>query len=718
MESPDFEPKAVEKSSKACSGICMWVRAMYKYYHVAKEVEPKKQRLAEAQATLDKTLAELEAAKERLKAVEDRIETLEKKFNETQARKEQLAKDVEQCRARLARSLKLIGGLGGEKDRWAETVARLNVDYENLIGDALVSSSTIAYLGPFTSDFRAKLVNMWQSELEGRQLPHTKGCDVHITLADPVQVRAWNIAGLPSDRHSVENGIIMAKARRWPLLIDPQGQANRYIKNMGKDKALAMNGMDVVRENDKKFLQNLENGVRFGKWILLENIGEKLDAALEPLLLQQKFKQGGAEMIKLGDSIIPYNDSFRFFMTTKLPNPHYPPEVAVKVSLLNFTITPKGLEDQMLGVFVVNELPELEERKNTLTLSMAAMKKELQDLENKILFLLSNSEGNILDDEVLIDTLAQSKTKSVDITAKVEEAEVTEKEIDNLREKYRPVAYRASILYFCITDLSNVDPMYQYSLQWFRGLFENGIRDSEKAEEVEQRISNLNSYFTYLMYRNVCRSLFERHKLLFSFLMTIRIMQGDDLVDAEEWRYLISGQTNHKPEEAPRPSGITWLNERIWGELLTLNTLPAFKGLLEDFKTNVSAYQRIFDSSQAELEQLPTKWSGATMLQHMCLLRALRPDVITLSIQEFVTENLGKRFIEPPPFDLSSCFADSNVTTPLIFVLSTGSDPTRAFYTFADTVGMRSKVNAISLGQGQGAIAAALITEAQQTGQW
>jgi dynein heavy chain len=73
-----------------------------------------------------------------------------------------------------------------------------------------------------------------------------------------------------------------------------------------------------------------------------------LDAALEPILLQQKFKQGGTEMIRLGDAIVPYNDGFRFFMTTKLPNPHYPPEVAVKVSLLNFTITPSGLEDQML----------------------------------------------------------------------------------------------------------------------------------------------------------------------------------------------------------------------------------------------------------------------------------------------------------------------------------------------------------------------------------
>ena len=75
-----------------------------------------------------------------------------------------------------------------------------------------------------------------------------------------------------------------------------------------------------------------------------------MDAALEPLLLQQKFKQGGTEMIKIGDSTIPWNDSFRFFMTTKLTNPHYAPEVCVKVSLINFAITFVGLEDQLLGM--------------------------------------------------------------------------------------------------------------------------------------------------------------------------------------------------------------------------------------------------------------------------------------------------------------------------------------------------------------------------------
>ena len=93
----------------------------------------------------------------------------------------------------------------------------------------------------------------------------------------------------------------------------------------------------------------MENGVQFGRWVLLENILETLDAALEPILLQQKFKQGGTEMMKIGDNTIAYNDLFRFFMTTKLSNPHYSPEVQVKVSLLNFTITLPGLEEQLLG---------------------------------------------------------------------------------------------------------------------------------------------------------------------------------------------------------------------------------------------------------------------------------------------------------------------------------------------------------------------------------
>lgn len=182
--------------------------------------------------------------------------------------------------------------------------------------------------------------------------------------------------------------------------------------------------------------------------------------------------------------------------------------------------------------------------------------------------------------------------------------------------------------------------------------------------------------------------------------------------------FLISGQNPTKAPDVPKPPDAGWVDDRIWAELKALSTLPAFHGILDDFSTNIASYRKIFDAGEAQKEKVPNKWRDMTRLQHMCLLRVLRPDVITLAIQDFVTEELGKKFIEPPPFDLAACFADSSVITPLIFVLSTGSDPTRHFYTFADSAGMRSKVNAISLGQGQGKIAAALIEEAQQTGQW
>jgi dynein heavy chain len=103
----------------------------------------------------------------------------------------------------------------------------------------------------------------------------------------------------------------------------------------------------------------LELAIQFGKWVLLENVGEELDPALEPILLQQKVKSGSGYVIKLGDKSISYNETFKFFLTTTLPNPHYSPETQVKISLLNFAITQFGLEEQMLNQLIKLEFPDL-----------------------------------------------------------------------------------------------------------------------------------------------------------------------------------------------------------------------------------------------------------------------------------------------------------------------------------------------------------------------
>lgn len=72
----------------------------------------------------------------------------------------------------------------------------------------------------------------WVRKLDENKVPRTGEPTLVATLSDPVKVRSWQIAGLPKDNLSTENGVIVKYSRRWPLFIDPQGQANRWVKNM------------------------------------------------------------------------------------------------------------------------------------------------------------------------------------------------------------------------------------------------------------------------------------------------------------------------------------------------------------------------------------------------------------------------------------------------------------------------------------------------------
>ena len=123
--------------------------------------------------------------------------------------------------------------------------------------------------------------------LEELSVPHMEGCNITKTLADPVAIRTWTICGLPQDASSVENGIIMSKARRFPLLIDPQGQANRFIKqSRAKDQIKTVKASDST----KKIQQTLEMAIRLGQPVLLENVLEALDPFLDPVLANQTYK--------------------------------------------------------------------------------------------------------------------------------------------------------------------------------------------------------------------------------------------------------------------------------------------------------------------------------------------------------------------------------------------------------------------------------------------
>lgn len=709
IDDPKFVREYLVTVSEIAANLADWVIAMNKFYHVNLIVKPKQFALEKATKEKNIVMAELAVKQRELKEVMDKVQLLEDDLNITKQKKEDLENQVDDCTQKLDRATKLIGGLGGEKKRWSETAADLKIVYTNLTGDVLISSGMIAYLGAFTSAYRQELTTDWVKNCLEKEIPSSGKFNINSVLGDPVAVRNWNIFGLPSDQFSIENGIITSKARRWPLYIDPQGQANKWIRNMEKERKI-----DIIKFTDANYMRTLETAIQFGKPILLENVGEDLDPSIEPLLQKQIFKKGASWNIRFGDSTIEYSLDFKFYITTKLRNPHYLPETSTKVTLLNFMITYEGLSDQLLGILVAKEKPDLEMEKEKLVINGAKNKNKLEEIEDQILKTLQNSE-NILADSKGVKVLSDAKILSDKIQKEQAIAEETEKDIDEARLEYKPVAMRTSGLFFCISDLASIDPMYQYSLAFFIFLFTSAIQNSEQSEDIEERLKFLNDEFLISLYRNICRSLFEKDKLIFSFLLKAKLMEMENELDMEEWRFFLTGgiSLGEKLPDCPAP----WLEEKSWGEMTRMDKLPAFKGFLNDFSSHVDEFYKLYESPNPQDFEIPGGWNEKlTPFNRMIVIRCIRPDKVIPCIYRFVKENLGEEFTDPPPFDLKSIYNDSTATTPLIFVLSPGSDPMNSLQNFATL--KKKQLTAVSLGQGQGPIAQRHIKEGVANGHW
>ena len=392
------------------------------------------------------------------------------------------------------------------------------------------------------------------------------------------------------------------------------------------------------------------------------------------------------------------------------------------MTIINFTVTMKGLEDQLLGDVVRKERPDLEEQKDRLVVSISNDKRQLNDLEDKILKLLKESEGNILDDEVLINTLNNSKLTSGMIQGRVKEAEDTERSINETREFYRPAATRGSILYFVVADLALIGPMYQYSLSFFNRMFNYCIDASEKHEDVETRLGILSTFVTNFMFNNVQRGLFEEHKLLFAFLMCSAIRRAGGSIAADAWNFLLRGAVGGGAARTPNP-GPGWLSDESWDGFFFMDgNVAGMEGIVESLTVQAAAWKEYALLEEPHESPLPEGWEEKlpNPFHKLLIIKLLREEKMVFAITEYVRGEMGTEFTEPAPWRLEDVYPDTNCRTPVIFILSTGADPTAMLQRFAQKMGWTpgEKLHMISLGQGQGRIAEMMVQQAAGKGDW
>jgi dynein heavy chain len=658
-----------------------------------------------------------------------------------------------------------------------------------------------------TQDYRTNLLNDWISYFKEKfNMNVGDNFDLSKKVLKQHVLRKWISEKLPDDQYSIENAIFLKYSLKWPLIIDPQNQVVSWIREMEGAS------LKQCKSEDPLLFRTLEQAIRLGQAVLIENVGESLDPLLDPILYKQILIRGAQKIIKLGDVEVEYNESFRLYLVTSLANPHYLPSTFIKVNVINFTITFKCLFEQFLSLVVLKERPELEKERTNLLDSISKDFATLRELEDKSLNLLSQSEttiqsddssslnaNSILDDQNLIDVLKQSKKTSSDIANRLKRNEETEKNLNLARQRYSAIAIRASILYFSVQNLASLNVMYQFSLSWFYNVFQSCLggvnnNDSETAKDENESPStalfgNLNvnekasskslsssmrndsqSNFignekknmndvqfkeyidsilfslTHTVFKVVSWSLFAEHQLIFTFSICVNILRHKEnstnqKVSKKEYNFFLNSTllVDLQHESLSQKIKLNYLDleflndlfiaDKTFRQILLLqDILPEkFKMLCHNFKQYKDTLWINFMNSPDPYEFMSNQenfiyfnFADLTKFQKLMLIKLIRSDALILSISHFINDILGSKFLDTGVPTLNELYNQSLASTPIIFILSPGSDPTNQLIRFAKELrGSSLHLDIVSLGQGQGPRAEELIAKSLMLkGKW
>jgi len=520
---------------------------------------------------------------------------------------------------------------------------------------------------------------------------------------------------------SIQNGILVTQASRWPLLIDPQGQALSWLK---KREAANFPVWGTTTLSNPKLRDQLEFCMENGSPLLVEGVVKELDPMLDPVLEKNVVSRGRSFYIVLGDKQVSMDPNFRVYFITKLSNPLFSPELSAKTTIIDFSVTQKGLEDQLLSRVIQTEQKSLEDQRQKLIEEVNANTISLQSLDKQLLERLSASSGNLLDDVALIGVLADTKTKAQEVKEKIEASVTTEAMINKRREHYRPVATRGSVLYFVIVSMAAVNCMYQSSLAQFLQWFDLSLAEAEKANLVQKRVEILMKHLTYEVYININRGLFEVDKLTFKLMVTMKILVTESegsAIDEKATRILLRGGAGLNLNDIPKKP-FEWLQQTSWMNILSLNyNIDFFSDLKSSVETNEAEWRKWYEAEAPESAEIPRledrlQSHPAGSFMRFLIVRSFRDDRTRLAANAFIGSVLGERFIEPAPASFEEIHRVSDNKTPVILLLTPGADPTSQLEELAKKKGV--KIYPVSMGEGQEPHATRSVTTAMQEGAW
>ncbi|CAL8100545.1 unnamed protein product [Calicophoron daubneyi] len=453
-----------------------------------------------------------------------------------------------------------------------------------------------------------------------------------------------------------------------------------------------------------------------GRPLLIEDLLEDVPPLLDDLVTQNITKTDVLRHVKLGDRQVTMRPGFKLFMGTQLANPKFPPELGTRLCLIDFTITPKGLEDQLLARVINIERQKVERTRIELMASVAAGRRQVKELEETLLQRLVSCEGSLVDDLDLIVVLQHTKDTAQTVAKQLSQAADAEAEIEQAREEFRPVAARGSLIFFLLSNMTAVNKMYQNGLPQFISLFDGSLLYSEKSVITQKRIQKILRYMTSSMWSFYMRSLYKKDRIIFTLMLAIRISLFAGAIKPEELEVFVRGGSAYSLDDCP-PKPARWISDMTWTNLRALSTLPTFSKIMEHVTQHERQWRHWYDREAPEDSAFPNPYETETKpFLRLLVLRCWCLDRVLPQAKRFIVRTLGPEYIEDVLLNFEILYAQSTSWTPMLNLLSTGADPSPLIEQLAKK--KHIELHAVAMGQGQDVQARQAVNHAMNEGSW
>mmetsp|Transcript_8133 Transcript_8133/g.28130 ORF Transcript_8133/g.28130 Transcript_8133/m.28130 type:complete len:1396 (-) Transcript_8133:64-4251(-) len=661
-----FNEEVVSKKSIAAACLVAWVVHTVAYYDVWVQVEPLRFKVVESTALLDAARVDLVSVQAAFLAAQAHLDSDTTEYESAEAASVLASETADRGRLKVEVCKRLVCALGASESAWAaEVEARVSAN-DSAVGESLFQAAFLSFCGPLDSAGRRALLDRWAASLEAGGIPKRPNSG----LISARKRARWRAEGLA--RGMADNGALALYAPRWPLLVDPHSMCLGWLRRRFSES--------VTLVHAAEFGPALRRCMAAGSVLLVEHAAGALPGLRASDFPEKDRRRDDA--------------TFDLLLHTTSATPAVPPALLAKVCIVNCAISEKGLEEELLDVALCATRPRLAYERHRALRAQDQLRLHICKSESDILAKLASDGAT--EDGALITEVERIHLSAVEAKRELEASRAEAAGMELTAESYRELARRGASLFFLMTKLQRVHPLYVYSLHAFAAMFQRGIDQAppnveslistrrfrwdrcpfappgapeddapEEADLTAERLRSYASSVTRFFLDLVLQGTFARDER--TVLSLFAVAACSETLGLCEVLALLSPRDAGEPR-AMTPEVGAWLPPETWRRLANLETaakkaaFAALADVCDQVDCASEKWAAYFEEPQAR--QLPGALQDLNALERLALLLALRPDRAVFGLGRLVSQVLG----DVDECDLDRTFSRACASMPVLFV--------------------------------------------------